>query len=96
MQNLYGEELKARLTVPKLEDSPVATFRECSCNISLFTATIRTVPGGRLLYPQHDVYRHGGRTGYDQFILDLSSNTQQDISLLSWLYRLLNGKRNCG
>jgi len=26
MQTFYGEELKARLTVPKLEDSPVATF----------------------------------------------------------------------
>jgi len=42
MQTLFGEELKARLTVPKLEDSPVATFRDCLCNISLLTATIRT------------------------------------------------------
>lgn len=40
MQTLHGEELKARRTVTKLEDSPVATFRDCSCNISLFTATI--------------------------------------------------------
>jgi len=42
MQTFYGEDLKARLTVPKLEDSPVATFRDCSCNIRLFTTTIPT------------------------------------------------------
>jgi len=42
MQTLFVEELKARLTVPKLEDSPVATFRDCLCNIILLTATIRT------------------------------------------------------
>jgi len=41
MQTFYGEDLKARLTVPKPEDNPVATFRDCSCNIRLFTTTIR-------------------------------------------------------
>jgi hypothetical protein len=28
MQTFYGEELKARRTIPKLVDSPVATYRD--------------------------------------------------------------------